>query len=115
MLGGMTRDGVKDLVRSRGAEPVGDSTNPEWVMLSFASSRRRREGPLLGVPYCVCATLADWLESALAVVVAAAAAEPEAAEGPVVGKSAALFRTGEGGRYWFERERWWAGLCDRVP
>lgn len=94
MLGGMTRDGVNDFVRSRGPEPVGDSTKPEWVMLSFASSSRRREGPLLGVPYWVCATLADWLESTLAVVVAAAAAD-----GPVVGKSAALFRTGEGGRY----------------
>lgn len=101
MLGAMTRDGVKDFVRSRGADPVGDSTKPECVMLSLASSRRRREGPLLGVPYCVCAALADWLvlESALAADVDAAAALGAAAEGPVVGKSAALFRTGEAGRY----------------
>lgn len=100
----MTRDGVKDFVRSRGADPVGDSTKPECVMLSLASSRRRREGPLLGVPYCVCAALADWLvlESALAADVEAAAAAGAGgavAEGPVVGNSAALFRTGEAGRY----------------
>lgn len=103
MVGGITREGVKDLEGSRAPELVGDSMKPEWVMPSLASSSRRREPPLRGVPYWVCTTL-GW--PAVVVVAVVGAAEEAVVEvvavamASEVGKSpAAVRKVGEGGRY----------------
>lgn len=97
MLGAAGREEVKDLNGSRGPALVGDSMKPECVMPWFDSSKRSRDPPLRGVPYCVWVALLFWLLGS--------AAKSAVMLLLLLVLLALLFRMGEEGMYWDERVR----------